>query len=398
MPDIPSYPGVYIEEIPRGERTIPGVATSVAAFIGYFSGGPMNEAVKHFSFDDFERIFGGLRADSEASYAIQQFFLNGGSEAWVVRVGGTDGNLPGYYELKGDKAAKTGMFALLDVDLFNILCIPDTVRLPEMEANQLAKDAIAYCEGKRAFYLLDAPHLTPGSTRDEPAEIQRWLADNKALRHKNAALYFPRPLVADPLNNCRLRKVASSGTLAGLFARIDSQRGVWKAPAGTDAALRGVQSLEYMLTDAENGTLTSLGINCLRNFPVYGNVSWGARTLDGADSRTSEWKYIPVRRTALFIEESLFRGTQWVVFEPNDESLWAQIRLNVGSFMQRLFLQGAFQGASPRDAYFVKCDRETTTQDDIDQGIVNILVGFAPLKPAEFVIIRIQQIAGQDQT
>ena len=187
-----------------------------------------------------------------------------------------------------------------------------------------------------------------------------------------------------------------SGTLAGVYGRTDSERGVWKAPAGIDAALRGVQSLEYKLTDAENGVLNPLGVNALRMFRDSGNVSWGARTMDGSDQRGSEWKYIPVRRTALFIEESLFRGTQWVVFEPNDESLWVQIRMNVGSFMQRLFQQGAFQGASPREAFFVKCDSGTTTQDDIDRGIVNILVGFAPLKPAEFVIIRIQQIADRN--
>ena len=149
------------------------------------------------------------------------------------------------------------------------------------------------------------------------------------------------------------------------------------------------------LTDPENGELNPLGINCLRTFPATGTVVWGARTLQGADRLASEWKYIPVRRTALYIEESLFRGTQWVVFEPNDEPLWAQIRLNVGAFMQNLFRQGAFQGQTPRDAYFVKCDKETTTQNDINLGIVNIVVGFAPLKPAEFVVIKLQQIAGQ---
>jgi uncharacterized protein len=144
--------------------------------------------------------------------------------------------------------------------------------------------------------------------------------------------------------------------------------------------------------------LNPLGLNSLRTFPVFGPVVWGARTLDGADQRASEWKYVPIRRLALFIEESLFRGTKWVVFEPNDEPLWAQIRLNVGAFMQTLFRQGAFQGTTPREAYFVKCDKETTTQNDIDRGIVNIVVGFAPLKPAEFVVLKIQQIAGQLET
>ncbi len=149
--------------------------------------------------------------------------------------------------------------------------------------------------------------------------------------------------------------------------------------------------------DLENGVLNPLGINCLRFFPVYGRIAWGARTLKGADQLADEWKYIPVRRTALFIEESLYRGLKWVVFEPNDEPLWSQIRLNVGAFMNNLFRQGAFQGSTPREAYFVKCDKETTTQNDIDLGIVNIIVGFAPLKPAEFVVIKIQQIAGAVQ-
>jgi phage tail sheath protein FI len=162
-----------------------------------------------------------------------------------------------------------------------------------------------------------------------------------------------------------------------------------------EANLVGVPQLSVSLTDDENGELNPLGVNCLRSFPVSGRVVWGARTLQGADRLASEWKYVPVRRLALFIEESLYRGTQWVVFEPNDEPLWAQIRPNVGAFMQRLFRQGAFQGTTPRAAYLVKCDSETTTQNDIDLGIVNILVGFAPLKPAEFVIIKIQQLAGQ---
>ena len=187
------------------------------------------------------------------------------------------------------------------------------------------------------------------------------------------------------------------GTIAGLYARTDGARGVWKAPAGIEATLTGVQSVTYTLTNAENGTLNPLGVNCVRVLPVYGSVAWGARTLRGADSMTSEYKYVPVRRVALFIEESLYRGTQWVVFEPNDEPLWSQIRLNLGAFMHILFRQGAFQGTTPREAYFVKCDKETTTQADINKGIVNILVGFAPLKPAEFVIIKIQQIAGQIQ-
>jgi phage tail sheath protein FI len=186
--------------------------------------------------------------------------------------------------------------------------------------------------------------------------------------------------------------------VAGLYARTDATRGVWKAPAGTDASLTGVSGVVVLLNDRENGVLNPHAVNCIRNFNVYGTVIWGARTLRGNDEIGSEWKYIPVRRTALFIEESLYRALKWVVFEPNDEPLWAQIRLNVGAFMHDLFRQGAFQGKTPQDAYFVKCDKETTTQSDINRGIVNIVVGFAPLKPAEFVIIKIQQMAGQIET
>jgi uncharacterized protein len=199
----------------------------------------------------------------------------------------------------------------------------------------------------------------------------------------------------DPLQGGALRPLPPCGYVAGIYARTDASRGVWKAPAGSDASITGASGLLIAMSDPENGQLNPRAINCLRTLPVYGNVVWGARTLHGDDDRGSEWKYVPVRRTALFIEESLYRGTQWVVFEPNDEPLWAQIRLNVGAFMQNLFRQGAFQGRTPREAYFVKCDRETTTQNDINLGIVNIHVGFAPLKPAEFVVLRIQQIAGQ---
>jgi hypothetical protein len=253
--------------------------------------------------------------------------------------------------------------------------------------------AEAYCEGRRAFMIVDIPQTVP-----DPPGMQAWMAANDSLRDKNAAVYFPRTLVPDPLNAFRLRNLAASGTMAGLYSATDASRGVWKAPAGTEVVLRNVPQLAYLETDGENGTLNPLGIDSLRTFPVFGTVSWGARTLDGADLLSSEWKYIPVRRFALFLEESLYRGTKWVVFEPNDEPLWAQIRLNVGAFMHDLFRQGAFQGTTPKEAYLVKCDKETTTQTDIDHGIVNILVGFAPLKPAEFVIIQIQQLAGQIET
>lgn len=654
MPVAVTYPGVYIEEISSGVRSIAGVATSIAAFVDAFASGPLNEPVQIFSFADFEAQFSGLSATSEASYAIQQFFLNGGSEAYVVRVtsattpavaaavvledsaGGTalltatavdpgawgnnvrldvdyntsdpattfnltvtevattngvtsvvateayrnlvidpsqsndaaavvnaasqlvnlteisgstgkrpaqtgtvsgsiangsfnvangdtvdvalgktalgtttgltavpanladlatalQGLLRGLQSggkaalpnatvsvvgsaskqaylvakagtgnpgdvlaltdngaelafklgfaaaaanvqqyalggpagaaqsgpggnqtqgsdgawnpstdsagiataLIGDQNAKTGIYALLGVDEFNILCLPATMNLGDTEAAQVAAQATALCTQRRAMYILDVPQPAGGPSRDTVNGVMTWLDANATLRSRNAALYFPRIDIADPLNGYRLRAVAPSGTLAGVWSSTDASRGVWKAPAGIAATLAGAQALEYKLTDPENGVLNPLAINALRTFPVYGAVSWGARTLYGADQLVDDYKYIPVRRLALYIEESLYRGTKWVVFEPNDTPLWSQIRLNVGAFMQTLFRQGAFAGSTPAQAYFVSCDSTTNPQAQIDLGIVNVIVGFAPLKPAEFVVIQIQQIAGQ---
>jgi phage tail sheath protein FI len=303
---------------------------------------------------------------------------------------GSDGNPPsGTAQLTGTRAEKTGIYALEDADIFNILCIPGVHNVAALG------EAITYAEERRSMVIVD---IDPNV--DTLDEARDWINDgaNTSLKSNNAAAYFPRIHLADPLQNGRLRSFPNSGLMAGLWARTDSRRGIWKAPAGIEAGLRGVQALDYLLSDPENGVLNPLGLNCLRTFPVYGTVSWGARTLVGADARTSEWKYIPIRRTALYIEESLYRGTQFAVFEPNDEPLWAEIRLAVGSFMNGLFRQGAFQGTSPREAYFVKCDSTTTPQADIDLGIVNIHVGFAPLKPAEFVVIKLQQIAGQAES
>jgi phage tail sheath protein FI len=307
--------------------------------------------------------------------------------------GGLDGLLPvDDAALIGNALAKTGFHALDDVDLVNILCIPGAAGLSATRMRAVYDQAAGYIAGRRGFLLIDIPATT--TTLDA---MQTWVMENDALRSRNAAVYFPRTFVPDPVNGNRLRDIGASGTVAGVFARTDATRGVWKAPAGTDARLENVQALTYSLTDLQNGALNPLGINCLRTFPGYGQVAWGARTLDGADMLASEWKYIPIRRLALYIEESLFRGTKWVVFEPNDEPLWAQIRLNVGVFMNGLFRQDALQGRTQQEAFFVKCDKETTTQADRNLGIVNIVVGFAPLKPAEFVVITIQQIAGDLQ-
>jgi hypothetical protein len=294
------------------------------------------------------------------------------------------------------EGTKSGLWALEKADLFNLLCIPPIAFDTDINATTRTA-AAAYCKKRRALFVVD-----PLMAWDGPAAVTGASGVDGTgfgmARSENAALFFPFIQSPDPLQENRLEDFAPCGAVAGVMARTDANRGVWKAPAGIEATVAGASALTVKLTDGENGQLNPIGVNCLRSFPIIGRVVWGARTMRGADQLADQWKYIPVRRLALFMEESLYRGTQWVVFEPNDEPLWAQIRLNIGAFMNTLFRQGAFQGSTPKEAYFVKCNSETTTQTDIDNGIVNIIVGFAPLKPAEFVVIQIQQIAGQIQT
>ena len=525
----PTYPGVYIEEIPSGVHTITGVATSITAFVGFATRGPVNDPTLVQSFSEFTRVFGGLSAQSTMSYAVNQFFLNGGRDALILRtahltgagtkatkgamgVGGTgtkklsleaasegawSGNLlirvdhetsdkdagsPKLFNLSikdtatgtievlrnlppdssvaalieqqsnlvratatpttrpdadasinpgddpfdpahtdrytpmpagqdGDQTEAdlipatdngTGVYALARADLFNLLCIPPF--LPASNANAAACSA----PPRRVRPRSSAPTTARSSSWTRIPTGPRPRRSRAAARARHV---HHRHLVRRPEERRRLLPVLPRGgpraggavadfppcgAVAGVIARTDGPAGVWKAPAGLDAALSGVPQLTATLTDDENGDPQPARRQLPAHLPRRRHASSGARARCAAPTASRrEWKYVPVRRLALFIEESLYRGTQWVVFEPNDEPLWAQIRLNVGAFMQNLFRQGAFQGTTPRDAYFVKCDSETTTQNDINLGIVNIVVGFAPLKPAEFVVIQIQQIAGQ---
>lgn len=505
MPSTLNAPGIYIEELPSGVHPISGVSTSDTAFVDWFPRGPVSTPTRVTSFDEFNRVFGGLHAQSEASYGILQYFRHGGAVAWVVRIadtgdtaatlnvkdgagtpknalvilasspgtwgntvsvavitagtgfsifvretrdqrvvdsevirnlsdpvsavaavnarsrliklgppqsgagapvaqaGSTTGDAPdaAYTALTGgaDVTLSTtglpakltdamGKLAAIEPFVFNILCIPAMALLDAANQGTVVTAASTFCTAQRGFLLVDPPEATLTAT------AAQGLLGTAVPATKSGALYYPRLVMPDPLNDDRPRNVAPSGVIAGVYARTDATRGVWKAPAGIEAVVGGV-ALAVPVTESDSAALNPLGINALRTLPVVGNVVWGARTLFGADTRADEWKYVPVRRTALYIEQSLNAGLKWVVFEPNDEPLWSQVRLNVGSFMQDLFRKGAFQGTTPREAYFVRCDKNTTTQSDIDKGIVNIMVGFAPLKPAEFVVIQIQQMAGQ---
>jgi uncharacterized protein len=392
-------PGVYVQEIPSGVRTITGVSTSIAAFVGRTVSGPIDTLTLIRSPSDFERTCGGLSLDCPLSYAVQHFFLNGGSEALIARIvhrdasGADDESAPITDADIADPALESrhrGLWLLDQADLVNILCIPPLSRTADVMPSTW-NTAIAYAKSRRAFVIIDPPS---GWTTAAQATTG---VDRFVNRDADAALYFPRMHAADPLRAGLLETFAPCGAVAGVYARTDATRGVWKAPAGVDATLRGVHELDVNLTEPINSQLNTAAVNCLRTFPTHGHVVWGARTLAGVDAPASEWKYVPVRRLALYIEESIARGTAWAAFEPNVEPLWAQLRLDIGAFLHSLFRAGAFQGRTPLHAYFVKCDATTTTSSDVGKGVVNILIGFAPLKPAEFVILRIQQLAGQGQ-
>jgi hypothetical protein len=328
-----------------------------------------------------------------AAYSLGQTGGVGGAGPYQDGAGataGSDGQVP---QIDQYRSAFTRIEQ--EVDIFNLMVLPraddGTNRQTDADRAQLWGEASAFCNRQRAFLLVDPPSdpATGWATSDDA--VSGVDALRIGVETRSAAVYWPRLRLADG------RMLDPAGAMAGLMARIDGNRGVWKAPAGLEATLRGVRGVERPMSDGENGLINPKAVNALRAFPA-GVVAWGARTLVGFDgSGNIDDKYIPVRRTMLFIEESLYRGLQFAVFEPNDEPLWAQIRLAAGSFMNGLFRQGAFAGQKASDAYFVQCDETTTTPTDINLGIVNVVVGFAPLKPAEFVIVTIRQIAGQTQ-
>lgn len=308
-------------------------------------------------------------------------------------IAGIDGSADGQPDTAAFKAA---VLALEAPDaFFNLLCLPDLVRpaagdptaLQHGSAMSIYSEAARISQLKHAFLLIDPP---PNVVDTGSAEAFKTTGISFSSSH--SAAYFPNIRVDDPLEAGSIRSHPPSGAMAGLFARTDAQFGVWQAPAGTEAVLSGVYGPSVDLSDADHGVLNPIGLNCIRKFPIYGTVSFGARTVDGANALASEWKYVPVRRTASYILRSLSEGLRWAVHKPNGEQLWSQLRLNSTAFLHGLFRQGAFKGVSSREAYFVQCDASTTTADDINQGVVNIVVGFAPLKPAEFVVISLRQI------
>jgi hypothetical protein len=352
-------------------------------FIGGAPQGPLDRALRIAGFSDYQRNYGGLDAGSLLGHAIRQFYDNGGVDACVLRLAGDGGAAVGPADaafLGALQAAFDGGGAAERIDLFNQICVPGLADAPTIRMlQQRARE-------RRAFLILDG-----AEGADAPA-VEAQVAGITGADAANAAVYFPWVRAPDPLQQNALRAFPPCGFVAGIFARSAPGGRVWHAPAGLEASLTGAVGLDVPVSETEMARLNALGINCLRVVPPAGIVVWGARTLGG--EADPEWRYIAVRRTALLIEQSLSRCTQWAAFEPNDINLWQRLQRDVEAFMHGLFAQGAFQGSTANHAYFVKCDASTTTQADIISGVVNIVVGFAPVKPAEFVVISLQQIAG----
>jgi phage tail sheath protein FI len=350
---------------------IAAVPTSVTAFIGWTETGPLHAPIALSSFGEYERQFGPSDANSPMGDAVDLFFANGGTSLYIVRSGADVGQLD-------DRNLQACLRALDSIPFLNLLCLPGIT-----ESSTLRRTC-DYCEKRRAFLIIDVD-------RDATTfqQLQSLLAARAFPRDRSISAYAPWLQIPDTSIPSGLRTVAPSGAVAGIYALTDARRGVWKAPAGREATLIGVESLTANLSDADTQNLETLGLNVLRFFPQTGTVVWGARTSVSTSGSSDDYRYVPVRRLALFVEESVVKGLQWVVFEPNGTALWTQISSSVTDFLQQLFLQGAFPANKPDDAYFVRCDATTMTQSDIEQGVINVLVGIAPLRPAEFILLRI---------
>jgi phage tail sheath protein FI len=341
--------GPPVEETPVGPPTITGADLAYA----FAALGPLVPATRLGGLRDLEAAFGPGPPGDPLATAVGLFFVNGGQALWASRAPTWPEALAGL-----DDAPPLGVIALCG------------------EADEAAQEAaLAYAEARRALLILDPP-----ASIGDAAEAEAWLDSAAALAHPNAAAYFPRLLTAGGV-------VAASGPVAGVMARIELTRGVWKPPAGEEAALRGVAGLATALTGTQSDDLERRGLNPLRAFPDGRILVWGARTLAGEPA--SQWKYVSVRRLLLFLEHSIENGLQWVVFEPNGEALWAAVRRAIESFLYSLWRDGAFEGATAAQAFYVRCDRSTMTQSDIDNGRLVVEIGVAPLRPAEFVVLSI---------
>lgn len=365
---------------------IAAVSTDVTAFVGRTRSGPTDTPRLVRSMREFSDLYGGPWVESPLGASVWHYFLNGGRQALICAIDTAGDPLAARHvsdpSLQSDSR---GLWMLERCPDVNIICIPPFQT--GVDVDRATWDAaIDLAWRRRAFVLVD-PAQSWTSVRDvSPAAVDALVSPHEAAA--NAAIYFPRIRCVDPVNVGSVQAFAPAGAIAGIYARTDARRGVWKAPAGLEARLDGVQVLSLALSDAEQGDLNRRGINTLRTFPG-GHVVWGARTLRGHDQLGSDWKYVPARRLALFVEESLTRGLRWAATERGGPALWEAMTRDVEAWLLSLFRLGAFQGSTPREACFVRCDASTTTEEDVARGVTTLVVGIAPLTPSEFVLLKV---------
>lgn len=362
-------PDVYIDETGTSPRQIAMVSTGIAAFVGALPQGPVNQPATCRSVFEFERLFGAGDAAFPTGLQVRQFFINGGFEARVCRTA------PG--AAIADVAASAAL-----VEGFDVLCAPDLAALDAPAHGAAVGALLTLAAQRRAFLVLDPP-----ADAHSVAAILDWQRDQMAplgTAANHAAVYFPRVLVALPQGGTVT--LGPCGTIAGIYARTDRDRGVWKAPIDT---LSGVTGFDLAIGTGEQELLNPEGINALRSFPGKGLLVWGARTLLAPASTAPSDRYVSVRRLALMIERSLASGLQWAAFEPNGEPLWARLRGAAEDLLRTVWRQGALQGAKPELAFLCRCGRDTMTQAEIDQGLVQLMVGYAAVRPAEFEFFRL---------
>ncbi len=441
MPDYRA-PGVYIEEPDGGSAPISGASTAVAAFVGFTSSYPTDDEGdpkaltprKINNWTQFETLYGGTRQAEglKMPLAVYGWFNNGGGPAYIVRVPHTEEDEPlsddepeaaassgdedgdeaasgggatrksvAPADFIGSASARTGISGLVVAEDATMVMCPDLVTAFGDEDGNLDADGLLgfqavqdammtqTANSKNAMAILDAP---PGM---DPNRVAAWRNDEASYNNAFAALYYPWIKVANPWyqsdsedrhTRSPIVTIPPSGHIAGAWARNDGTRGPWKSPA--NEVVRGALGLESQITTLDQEDLNPIGVNCIRPFGSEGTKIWGARTLAPA---ADQWRYIAVRRLFNYVETSILQGTNWVVFEPNDEPLWARVSRTITAFLNGVWMQGGLAGGTADQAFYVKCDAETNPQDSIDQGRLVCEIGLAPLKPAEFVIFRVSQ-------
>ncbi|SRR5712691_5183301 len=399
-------PGVYVEEISAGPRPIQAVGTSTAGFVGVApnAGAHQGEAWPVNNWTEFTREFVVEGSPSSPLVnAVFGFFQNGGSRCYIVNLGADP-------SIAGGGPGRRGLQLFEEVDEIAIVAAPGYTDIASYESVlshcEKLKDRVAILDAPESVRNVDSLTKVASVSPSKPARPKDKegggaaegaappAPESSAARPRTSdggygAVYFPWITMRDVLSPDKLISVPPSGHIAGIYARSDAGRGVHKAPA--NEIVRGALGVTYRVTHEEQGVLNQQGVNCIRFFARDGVRVWGARTLADA---SSEWRYINVRRLFNMIEESIAQSTRWVVFEPNDRSLWKSMKRDVGAFLTMVWRDGALMGKTPEEAFFVKCDEETNTPEVIDSGQLVILIGIAPVKPAEFVIFRISQSAG----